>query len=195
MLFVQFLAFQVPFLLFMGPNSPLHLGLWTNPLKELALSGGAFVIAGSDLDQRNITQKKTYSKWVLVKFILLGRIFFSITMIAFGIDHFLYTKFVSTLVPSWIPGPIFWTYFAGIALIGSGLAIIFKIRLKLVGLLLAIMLFIWLIILHIPRAVDDPYIEKGNEVTSVFEALAFCGIALVIANTQKNKDNLVNLKE
>ncbi|MDQ6903058.1 MAG: hypothetical protein M3139_08615, partial [Bacteroidota bacterium] len=81
----------------------------------------------------------------------------------------------------WIPGHVFWTYFAGVALAGAGVCIALKFKLKLIGLLLGIMLFIWFVILHIPRAIADPYVDKGNEVTSVFEAFAFSGIAFVIA--------------
>ena len=124
---------------------------------------------------------------MLEKFIPAGPIFFSVMMIVFGIDHFLYTDFVATLVPSWIPGHVFWTYFAGIALIGSGLGILFKIKLFQVAWLTSWMLFLWLLVLHIPRAIADPHMEKGNEVTSVFEALAFSGVAYVIAGMQKFK--------
>ncbi len=53
--------------------------------------------------------------------------------------------------------------------------------------LLGIMLFIWFVILHIPRAIADPNIDKGNEVTSVFEALAFSGVAFLIAFMPKRK--------
>jgi uncharacterized membrane protein YphA (DoxX/SURF4 family) len=102
-------------------------------------------------------------------------------------DHFLYTEFVSKLVPSWIPGSTFWTYFAAVALIGSGIAIIFRIMLKQVALLLGTMLFLWLILLHIPRAIADPHIDKGNEVTSVFQALAFSGMAFIIAGMHKTR--------
>ncbi|WP_431211722.1 hypothetical protein ACQ86N_38900 [Puia sp. P3] len=102
-------------------------------------------------------------------------------MIVFGIDHFLYTDFVATLVPSWIPGHIFWTYFAGIALIGAGLAIMFRFRLKQVGILLGVMIFLWLILLHIPRAAVAPATDNGNELTSVFQALGFSGAAFVMA--------------
>jgi len=45
------------------------------------------------------------------------------------------------------------------------------------------MIFLWFILLHIPRAIADPYIEKGNEITSVFESLGFSGIAFLIAYT------------
>jgi uncharacterized membrane protein len=188
LLLLFFIAFQVPFMLFINPYSPMHLGLWTNPLKEFALAGGAFVMAGTSFE-KEINLKKDYVVALLEKLIPAGSIFFSITMTAFGIDHFLYTEFVATLVPSWMPGHIFWTYFAGVALIGSGVGIILKIKLKQVALLLGTMLLLWFIVLHIPRAVTDPYGDKGNEVTSVFEALAFSGIAFVIAGMQKKSNN------
>ncbi|MEO8415661.1 MAG: hypothetical protein ABI472_18505 [Ginsengibacter sp.] len=174
-----FVAFHLTYQLFFSPYS-FHLGLWTDPLKELAFSGGAFVIAGSYPEEKLLADKSPVDN-LMDAFIAIGSIFFSVTMIVFGMDHFLYTEFVATLVPGWMPWHVFWTYFAGVALIGAGICIIFKIQLKLVGLLLGIMLFIWFVILHIPRAVVDPYVDKGNEVTSVFEALAFSGIAFMIS--------------
>ena len=188
-LFIFFLVFQVSFTLFVQPNSPKHLGLWTDPLKELALSGGAFVMAGSFLHEQQ--NNKNFLISLFEKLIPAGRIFFSIMMIAFGLDHFYYTQFVFTLVPSWIPGAEFWMYFGGIALIGSGVCIILKIKLQLIAVLAGIMLFLWFIFLHIPRAVTDPYIDKGNEITSVIEALVFSGIAFVIAAMYKNKNSRI----
>lgn len=181
---IFFLAFQVTHQLF--NNTSFNWASWTNPLKELAFSGGAFIILAS-YPQDNINTNRSFRTRLADTFIPYGRIFFSIMMIVFGYDHFLYTKFVATLVPAWIPWHIFWTYFAGTALMGSGICIMFKFKLKLVGLLLGIMLFIWFVILHIPRAIADPYIDKGNEVTSVFEALAYSGIAFLIACTPKRK--------
>jgi uncharacterized membrane protein len=180
-LLALFIIFQVPYVIFIQQYSPLNLGLWTDPLKEMALAGGAFVIAGLLKIRNSPHAKNTVFNTALEKLIPAGSILFSITMILFGIDHFLYTDFVATLVPSWIPGPVFWTYFAAVALIGSGAAIILKIKLELIGQLLATMLFLWLILLHIPRAIADPRSGNGNEITSVFEALAFSGIALAIA--------------
>jgi uncharacterized membrane protein YphA (DoxX/SURF4 family) len=173
-----FLFSQVPHLLFVDPNGK-SLGTWTRALKELAFSGGAFVVAGSYAHE-NI-QPESQMILLLNKLIPFGRIFFSITMIAFGIDHFLYGEFVAGLVPAWIPGHIFWTYFAGVALIGSGIAIIAKFQLKLVATLLGTMIFLWFIFLHIPRAIADPYGSRGNEMTSVFQSFGFSGVAFVIA--------------
>jgi hypothetical protein len=168
-----------PYEIIVDPYSK-HLGSWTNALKELALSGGAFVVAGSFPEQES-NHKESFLINFLEKMIPFGSIFFSITMISFGIAHFLYVQFVSTLVPAWIPDHIFWTYFAAVALIGSGVAIILKIRLKAIGILLGTMIFLWFVFLHIPRAVADPFIQRGNEITSAFSALAFSGIAFVIS--------------
>ena len=173
-LFVFFLCFQVINQLFIIPYQ-FHLGLWTDALKELALVGGCFVMAASY--PPSARENFPYSNMLLP----VGRIFYGLMLALFGIDHFLYTDFVSTLVPSWIPGKLFWTYVGAIALIGGGLAMISKFKLRYTALLLAIMLFVWFVILHIPRAIADPAGAKGNEITSVFEALGFSGIALVIS--------------
>jgi uncharacterized membrane protein len=171
-----FLAFQVPFMLFVY-TEPLEIGAWTNPLKTLAISGGALVVAGSFQDEnKNTLVQKFFSP-----FIPLGKFFFSFMLIIFGIEHLVYTAFVATLVPSWIPWPVFWTYVAAIALIGGGMAIMFNIKRRTVAKLAGIMLFIWFLILHIPRAIEYPDVLKGNELTSVFQALAFSAVAFLIA--------------
>ena len=169
---------HVPFLI---SNNTTSLGGWTDAFKILALSGGAFVLAGS----LPVSESRPGTKFFqsLEKIIPVGRIFFAIMLIVFGIDHFLYYQFVQTLVPAWIPFPLFWTHFAAIALIGAGVSFISMIKIKLVGILSAIMLFTWFLILHIPRAIVMPEVANGNELTSVFEALAFSGVALVIAFT------------
>ena len=157
------------------------MGGWTDAFKILALSGGSFVIAGSFPISKNGLDGKLFK--FIEMLIPVGSIFFAIMLIVFGIDHFLYYQFVQTLVPAWIPFPLFWTYFAAIALIGAGLSFVFTIKVKLVGILTATMLFIWFLILHIPRAIAMPEVANGNELTSVFEALAFSGVAFVIAFT------------
>ncbi|MCR8561372.1 hypothetical protein KXD93_27210 [Mucilaginibacter sp. BJC16-A38] len=171
---------QAPYELIMDPYKD-HLGSWTNALKELVLAGGAFAVAGTYPVSEADDQKTPSLIWLLEKLIPFGGTFLSITMILFGVAHFLYPTFVAPLVPAWIPSHLFWTYFAGVALIAAGVGIILKIQLKLAALLLGAMIFIWLLVLHIPRTIADPYGDKGNELTSVFEALGFSGIAFIVA--------------
>jgi uncharacterized membrane protein YphA (DoxX/SURF4 family) len=176
-------------LLFLVGHLPYHLannlhnmGAWTNSLKTLTLSGGAFIVAASLPVQHYSSPEhvSSLSRW-LEKCIPAGPVFMSVFMIFCGIEHFVYANFVATLVPSWIPGPVFWTYFAGVALIGAGVAIILRIKIRLVATLLGIMIFLWFLFLHIPRAIADPTGAKGNECVSVFEALCFSGFAFVLA--------------
>lgn len=172
---------QIPYELFADPQ---HLFIsWAGAEKELVFAGGGFIVAGS----YQVPQHRSVLIALLEKLIPFGAIFFCITMIAFGADHFLYTRGVSTLVPAWIPGPVFWTCFAGAALILSGITIILKIKLKLSALLLSLMIFLWLLVLHIPRAIADPYGLQGNEVSSVFEAFGFSGLAYLIAYGYQRK--------
>jgi uncharacterized membrane protein len=162
----------------------LKPGIWTNALKEFAFCGSAFVVAAS-LPRNKLPIKKEPS--LVEKFenkiMSLSQFPLAIMVLIFGIDHFIYLGYVSTLVPAWIPGHIFWTYFAGAALIASGTGIILNIEARLAATMLGIMLFIWVIILHIPRAIADPSGNMGNELTSVFEALAFSGVAFIMGRT------------
>ncbi len=183
-LLALFILFHLPYQLFVNPYSN-HLGAWANTNKIVALSGGVLIIAGSFSKEQRSMLTKPFSSRTLHLFVLAGTLFFSQMLILFGIDHFLYAKAIATIVPAWIPGHLFWTYFAGVALIASGIAIILKFKTMAIGILLGSMIFLWLVLLHLPRALADPDGNKGNEVTSLFQALAFSGIAFVIAGLPK----------
>jgi hypothetical protein len=124
---------------------------------------------------------------LLEKLIPAGPVLFSLMLIAFGTDHFLYTTGVSRLVPEWIPGAVFWTYFSAVALIGSGAAILFRIKPTLIASLAGIMIFIWVFILHLPGAINTPGMGNSNALTASFHALGFSGIAFMIAGLLAEK--------
>jgi uncharacterized membrane protein len=174
-LLLIFCFYFIPYELLSSSNY-MHFGDWENAAKELALSGGAFVIAG-----RFSNRSENPLIRFLTRLIPFGTIVFSLTIISFGIDHFLYATAAADYVPSWVPNHIFWIYFAGVALLGSGIGIILKIKPRLMAVLLGAMIFIWVIILHIPKAIANPFGYQGGEVSSAFLALAYCGIAFVIA--------------
>ncbi len=174
-LLLIFCFYFIPYEFLVSTNY-MHFGDWENAAKELALSGGALVIAGCYTEKT----EKPLTRF-MGKLSSFGAILFSITIISFGIDHFLFAKEAADYVPSWVPYHLFWMYFTGTALIGSGLAIILKIKSGLMATLLGTMIFTWLIILHIPRVIVSPSAYLGSEVTSALIALAYSGIAFVIA--------------
>jgi uncharacterized membrane protein YphA (DoxX/SURF4 family) len=154
---------------------PGNLVSWADAFTALTLAGGAWITAMS------IGDAGPKLPGSLEKILPAGRFFFAIMLIVFGIDHFFYTAFVATLVPAWIPGHVFWTYFAGVALIAGGVGMFVRFTARLASLMVGIMIFLWFLMLHIPRAVADPHSGLGGEWTSAFEALAFSGIAFMLA--------------
>jgi uncharacterized membrane protein len=134
---------------------------WTSGAEILAMCGAAWVLG--DTPAR------------------LGRYLFALTLTVFGVQHFIYAQFVATLVPSWIPGHLFWAYAVGIAFIAATLSILTNIKARLAATLLGIMFFTWVLIVHLPRVAAAPH--NGNEWTSALVALAMCGGAWIIAGT------------
>lgn len=156
--------------------NPKWGGLWTNLGKALALGGGAFAIAATFRAPTGASRP-----WQ----VLVGRIALGLFLILCGVQHFLYAGFVVQLVPHWIPGATFWTYFSAVALLAAGLGFVLGLQVRLDGLLTGGMIFVWLLVLHAPRALAN--LRDANETTAVFEALAMSGIALLLAATAGEK--------
>jgi uncharacterized membrane protein YphA (DoxX/SURF4 family) len=149
----------------------------TRAFENLAICGGAFVLAGivhgagASARWDNPTHKEGE----------LGRIFFALAMVVFGIDHILVPGFMATFVPAWAPAHLFFVYFTGAALIAAGLSIATKIQMRLAASLLGFMFLLWVALLHAPRVASDPH--NGNQWNSLFVAVAMAGCALVIAGS------------
>jgi uncharacterized membrane protein len=168
---LMFIIVQLPNLI-ANLSNPM---IWTNAGKAVVLAGASLIAAGSLAKGA----PKFFAK-LSVPMILLGKIFLAGFFIFAAVMHFLYADFVATLIPTWIPAHVFWTYFAAIALIAGALGMfISKIELYAAA-LLALMIFLWVILLHAPRALAD--LHNANETTAFFEALAMCGSCLLIAS-------------
>ena len=110
-------------------------------------------------------------------FVRLGQYCLASFLILAGMQHFKYLAFVATLIPAWFPGnAVLWSQFAGIALLTFGIALLFSRTAPLAALLTGLMIFSWFWIVHLPRVHTS--VSDG---IALFEALAFSGIALVVA--------------
>lgn len=180
---------HLPYIFFFNPDKLSKLEVWFGVGEALAYCGGAFVMAGSFTENNFSENNKRSFELFTERLIPPGRIFFALLIILFGSTHFVFTDFVSTLVPSWLGASIFWTYFFGVALILSAIFIIFKIWIRPAAFLLAIMLFLFFLFFHIPDAIANPYAGGGNEIFRALVAVLFCGIALVIASSNIKNPN------
>jgi uncharacterized membrane protein len=191
-LFLLFLTAHIPYRLSQQPN---NLGVWTVAIKCLAFSGGAFIASGAAPVYRGKGLFRSSLNTVSEKLVPLGTVLFSGMLIAFGIDHFLYTTGVTRMVPQWIPYKIFWTYFAAIMLIGSGCAILLRVKTQLASVLAGIMILLWVFILHLPGAIATPEMGNSNALTATCHALGFSGIAFMIAGLFMEKPEALSYKK
>jgi len=155
-------------------------GPWTVLFEILALVGGAWVLAASFPADGPDFQSSDRVVWKLAD---VGRFLIAISLVVFAVQHFMYARFVATLIPAWIPVRLFWAYFTGIAFVAAALSIATKQVLGMAAMLLGTMFFLWVVLLHIPRVVGA--IRNGNEVTSLFVAVAMCGLSFVLAGTYR----------
>jgi len=110
----------------------------------------------------------------------LGRMFVVISLVVFGVQHFIYGGFVATLVPAFMPGRLFWAYFVGVAFVAAAAGIFTRMLARPAATMLGVMFFLFVVLLHIPRIVG--LARDGNEWTSGFVALASCGGAWILAS-------------
>ncbi|HMF63717.1 MAG TPA: hypothetical protein VK608_06470 [Edaphobacter sp.] len=156
------------------PHDP---GMWTTAFEILALCGAAFVLAGTLSGEWPRSQAWDRAVDTMSE---VGRFLFAIALVVFGVQHFMYAKFVAMLVPAWIPEHLFWAYFVGVAFIAAAVSVATNKSARLAASLLGTMFLLWVILLHAPRvAAAGPH--NGNEWTSEFVALAMCGGSFVLA--------------
>jgi uncharacterized membrane protein/uncharacterized membrane protein YphA (DoxX/SURF4 family) len=173
-LFFHILLFNVPAL-----AANLHdPGRWTSAMEILAMSGGAFILAGTFPTDGLPFQLR---RGAIGQIADSGRLQFAVALLVFGAQHFMYARFVATLVCAWLPARLFWAYFTGVAFFASALSILAKKMAVLASILLATMFFLWVILLHVPRVAAAPH--NGNEWTSLLVALAMSGISFALAGS------------
>ncbi len=155
-------------------------GPWTSTFELLALCGASFVLANVLPPDESTTSRFNVGSSLATA----GRFAFAISMIVFAIQHFIYARFIATLIPAWIPGHLFWAYFVGVSFVGAALAIAAKVQAKLAAVLLGTMFLLWVLVLHLPRVAASP--RNGNEVTSLFIALAMSGASFILASSLRH---------
>lgn len=119
------------------------------------------------------------------KIVTLGRLFLAVPMAIFASQHFTETKFVSMIVPSWLPGHVFWVYFVGTSILAAAVSIVVKKQVQLAATLLGALLILFVLLIHIPNIIAKP--RDVLRWALAFRDLAFSGGALAFAGTQTEK--------
>ncbi len=119
----------------------------------------------------------------------IARILFSIPFIALGIGHLRNADMMAGVVP--VPGGVMWIYITGIALILAGLSAITKIMGKQAMMMLALLLFVFIISIHLPAAMKPETMMMG--MMGLYKDTGLMGGALLLAGIfdgEKKKEHI-----
>ncbi|MGB8099591.1 MAG: hypothetical protein WCF17_20730, partial [Terracidiphilus sp.] len=115
------------------------------------------------------------------KVLVLGPVFEAVALAVFAAEHFTAARDLMGIVPKWLPGPLFWTYFVGAAWLAAAISFIVwrQVRWSAAG----VALLMWTIV----ATIDLPNLSKEAHdrifwILTVRE-LAFGAGAMVLAGS------------
>jgi uncharacterized membrane protein len=156
---------------------------WALALRELAFASGAWALAGSPMSRKGAAGVP-----VLVTF---ARFVIGITAVFYGVEHFLHPTFATgvplqKIMPEWIPGRLFWAYFAGAVLMASGMCLVANKKTREAATYLGVMILLLVLFEYLPILLASP--QDMVSLNYVFDTLFFSGTVLLLADACGGRD-------
>jgi hypothetical protein len=117
----------------------------------------------------------------------LGRVALAVPLAVFGAEHFVSAQAIMTMVPVWMPGKLFWTYFVGVALFAAALSFIFRVGIRLAAALLGLMFFCFVVMMDVPAAIASPQSRFAWTLAARELAFGAGGILLAITSVTRQR--------
>ncbi len=118
--------------------------------------------------------------------LVLGPVFEAVALTIFAAEHFLAARSLSAIVPRWIPGALFWTYFVGAALLAAAVSFIAWRYVRWSASLLALLFLIIVATIDLPNL--PKHIHERLFWTLTVRETAFAGGAMVLAGSLWPRD-------
>jgi uncharacterized membrane protein len=80
----------------------------------------------------------------------IARVLYGLSLIFFGVAHFIDVKDTLSLIPHWLPAHLFWVYFTGCAFVAAGVAVLIGLYARLASALSAVEIASFLLLVWIP---------------------------------------------
>ena len=113
--------------------------------------------------------------------LVLGPVFEAVALAIFAAEHFLAARDLAGIVPRWLPGPLFWTYFVGAALLAAAISFIVWRYVRWSAFLLALLFLIIVVTVDLPNL--PQHIHERLFWTLTVRETAFAGGAMVLAGS------------
>ena len=115
----------------------------------------------------------------------IGRILFGIPFVLLGLNHFLMIDYYLGMLTSFIPSEAYTMILTGLMLMAAGVSIILNKLVRLSTLLLALLLFIFILTIHIPHLISDT--DKTPTLIALLKDISLMGGSLMIAGISREK--------
>lgn len=173
-------AFVFSWLLFLQiprvASDPSNEGMWLGFAETLLLLSGGWVLAVSG----TIAERRTRGMAAPGSLGLgIGRYAMGAALPLIGLSHFVYSAGTASMVPAWLPGHLFFAYLTGSGHVAAGLGILLGILPGLAAALEALMITLFVLLLHLPGVVAHPH--DRLQWTMFLIASAYAGAAWAVA--------------
>jgi uncharacterized membrane protein len=115
------------------------------------------------------------------RIIVLGPVFEATALAIFAAEHFFAARDLMPIVPRWLPAPLFWTYFVGVALLAAAISFIAWRHVRWSAALLALLFLIIVATIDLPNLPKQVH-ERLFWTLTVRET-AFAAGAMVLAGS------------
>ncbi len=115
------------------------------------------------------------------RILVLGPVFEAVALAIFAAEHFLAARDLSVIVPRWLPGALFWTYFVGAALLAAAISFIAWRHVRWSASLLALLFLIIVATIDLPNL--PAHIHERLFWTLTVRETCFAGGAMVLAGS------------
>jgi uncharacterized membrane protein len=115
------------------------------------------------------------------RILVLGPVFEAVALAIFAAEHFLAARDLSVIVPRWLPGAMFWTYFVGAALLAAAISFIAGRHVRWSASMLALFFLIIVATVDLPNLPEHAH-ERLFWTLAVRET-CFAGGAMVLAGS------------
>jgi uncharacterized membrane protein len=131
--------------------APLQEGTYQSIGENAVIIAGAWVLYvwfAADWDRQRLAFA------VGERGLRIARVLYALAMIAFGLSHFFYLQLTAPLVPSWLPGHVFWAYFTGATYLLAGAAMLIGVHAQLAAVLSMLQMGLFTILVWVPLMLD-----------------------------------------